>query len=251
MLRRSKRPEISETALGLAQMAEQRLGELALTDGTDINSGIDSIVEDLTLEGRKRLLQGFFGDLSPLEQLNVLAARFKDETILGALESHRRIAASEAARKAMVAEVHHDAESGVLHLDKLVPDTRLQLDLYETADFKDKNSTNSLLNGNVSPNARLCFGIQNDGSARLTEYEINDFDGHRPNSLKRTPSLHEEMILGSPKGKTGIDPTLHWAAPVYHQLEQDPRPYPISMPGYKLGLGSIWVNGEHVPLNDI
>ena len=244
-IRRNKQPAISETALELARMAEQRLGQLAL-DRADVASGLDGIIEELTDRGRATLLMQLFEKMSPQEQYGTLAETFDNAELRAVLSEKHRIAAENAARDTAMERLYTDGRGNRrLELGNLLPGMVIQLNLHVVEDFAGAGDAEQLYESGVVPDWQLCL-TQADGNAfRVLESQLSQFD----NLAKRVPrtnlDLHDIVTLGVPNStKSRLEPILHWGAPVWMGHQEDLSP--IAITEGDLALGDVFVNNESI-----
>lgn len=245
--RRNKdiRPAVSETALELANIVEQRLGQLTLDQG-DVATGLDKIVEELTDEGRTALLLQLFEKMSPEEQYGMLANTFDNAELREALDEKNRIATENATRQIAMEGLRADAQgTHRLELGNLFPGSTIQLNLHITDDFKRAGNAKQLYNGHTSPDWRLCFTQADESAFRVLESQLTQFDGHKERVPQIGLDLHDVVTLGVPNStRSRLEPTLFWGAPVWMDRRGDLNP--ITITAGELALGDILVNSKSI-----
>jgi hypothetical protein len=248
--RRARIPELSDTAVELAKIAEQMLGELAVGTG-DVSTQIDSIVERLTEFGRVGLLKQLFQGLPIAEQYQILADTFGDEELMGALAEQRRLANENARLQTVMDRLRFDAtHHQFLDTRSMISGLRMQVDLHDIEDFSGAGNYDDLMDGSFDADWLIVVNAVGNGTFRVLGNEIVNVEGQK----RRKPSVrlkpHQIITLGSPQSSTDytLIPRLHWEAPVWVAME-DGTTMALRFSEVELALGGIWVNNSPIFTN--
>jgi hypothetical protein len=167
-------PQLSETAIELALIAEERLGEIAAGG----ERTVDDVLNELTEMTRLNLVRAHFDALQPIQRYQALLAAYGDATIRAALEGHRRIAHENAEMDISLARLRSDGRRRrMVDTSNVPPDTSLQLDLHATTDFKNFGNHDELYEGGAIPDWSLALKAANGGSYRVIESVITEGSG--------------------------------------------------------------------------